>query len=84
MSSPRLATLVATRNRILPDWKRPAGAVTLAHATVQRGYVLAAALEGEGQFVDTDLGVAEDEKPIDFELAGEPPQARALSCSATK
>ncbi len=80
MSSPRLATLVAIRYWILPalNAARVRSRSRCDRPPWSAGHVLAAALQRRGQAIDPDLGVAEDEKPIEPELVGQLEQRRDL------
>ena len=80
MSSPRDATLVAIRNWILPrpEVGQRLVALALREAAVQRRDVSALAGQDGGQPVHPDLGVTEDEEPIEPELVGQLGERRDL------
>ena len=60
------------------EGRQRAVALALGEAAVEASDVLAAPLERGGQPVDPDLGVAEDEEPIEPELLGQLEERRDL------
>src|SRR5687768_4319772 len=61
-----------------PEGGQGAVALALRQPAMQRRDVLAAPLQGGGQAIDSDLGVAEDEEPVEPELVGQLEERRHL------